>query len=249
MKMYMVGGYVRDKMLGVESKDIDYTVVLEDYEIRQLEGGSVTPFEYMVSVLRDAMGFEIFLETPPYLTVRARFPKGHKHSGTTADFVLARKEGKYTDGRRPDKVTPGTLQDDLARRDFTINAMALDEDGKLIDPFGGKEDLEHRLIRCVGEPDDRIAEDALRALRALRFAITKGMRIELRLRHVLHSKLCAFLVENTIADERISDEVSKMLRHDPIKTMDKLAEYDTLRKAIFAGKVSLDTTLRTKGRG
>lgn len=246
MKMYMVGGYVRDKMLGVESKDIDYTVVMEDKEIAFAKANDLTLFETMSHEL-EHMGFEIFLETPQYLTIRARFPKGHKHSGTTADFVLARKEGKYTDGRRPDKVEPGTLRDDLARRDFTINAMALDENGKLIDPYDGKGDLERRMIRCVGNPDDRIAEDALRALRALRFSVTKDMRIQSELRDVLLSNLCAFLVEHTISDERISAEVSKMLRHDPIKTMDKLSQYTALRSAIFAGKVSLDTTMKTKG--
>ena len=96
------------------------------------------------------------------------------------ELTTFRGESGYADGRHPDHVTFGvTLQEDLARRDFTIGAMAWDtERGCLIDPFGGQRDLENRLIRAVGDPDRRFAEDGLRILRGLRFAATLGFSIE-----------------------------------------------------------------------
>src|SRR6476646_9063891 len=100
MKMYMVGGAVRDEILGVKSKDIDFSVVFDDADMNthaRRDGQPVDPFDLMVVKLKE-MGFKVFLETPEHLTVRAQFPTGHEHAKTTADFVLARKEGKYTDG-------------------------------------------------------------------------------------------------------------------------------------------------------
>ena len=89
-----------------------------------------------------------------------------------------RRDGRYRDGRRPVEVqAAATIEEDLARRDFTINAMAYGE-GKLIDPFGGQQDLARRQIRTVGRPEERFQEDALRILRALRFAAVLGFSIE-----------------------------------------------------------------------
>ncbi len=102
VKIYLVGGSIRDQLLGLKSKDLDYAV----------EAGS---YEEMRDYIKE--NGKIFLETPEYLTIRA-----HLKNGEPADFVLCRKDGEYSDGRRPDKVTPGTLYDDLARRDFTVNA-------------------------------------------------------------------------------------------------------------------------------
>lgn len=82
-----------------------------------------------------------------------------------------RREGSYADGRHPDRVSfEASLEEDLARRDFTVNAMALDEKGNIVDLFGGRADLERGLIRCVGNPEARFREDALRMFRGVRFA-------------------------------------------------------------------------------
>lgn len=248
MKMYEVGGCVRDEILGVKSKDIDYSVVLTNDEQDIIFERGQEPFEFMANSLVD-MGFKIFLETPEHLTVRAQFPKGSKNVGLTADFVLARKEGTYTDGRRPDSVEPGSLMDDLARRDFTMNAIAKDTDGSYIDPFNGVQDIEDGLIRAVGDPMDRLREDALRAMRAIRFAVTKGFEIENSLDSAIYSTEVADLIENKISDERISDELSKMFRFDTRRSIEILNMYPDLSDAIFAGKVSLDSTMKTKGRG
>lgn len=263
MKIFEVGGCVRDEILGVPSKDIDFTVVLEDWELGQMGVMQVTPFEFMTTTLRD-MGFKIFLETPEFLTVRAQFPKNHKvdtsnivgvpilfgRENLTADFVLARSEGGYTDGRRPDEVVPGTLEDDLARRDFTMNAIARDAAGNFVDPFGGRQDISKRLIRAVGDPQARLREDGLRAVRALRFAITKGFRIEGELSNTLHfDSVVHDLVAFKVADERIADEVGKMFRHDTLKSLILLNQYPALTGAIFSGRLHLDASLKTKGRG
>lgn len=270
MKMFMVGGAVRDEILGVPSKDIDFTVVLEDGDFRMHRPGvtylippNADPFKMMVRNL-EFMGFEIFLESPEFLTVRARFPKKSvrmnaddalnrfqfAHPNLTADFVLARKESDYTDGRRPDVVMPGTLEDDLARRDFTMNAIAKDTDGTLIDPFNGVEDIGRRIIRAVGDPSLRMREDALRAVRALRFSVTKGFRIEGELQKVLLFDTAVFdMIADKISDERIQVELSKMFRFNTIKSLNVLSEYPALTSAMFAGSVSLDATMKTKGRG
>lgn len=105
-------------------------------------------------------------------------PTGARHGTVTVstpdgpiEVTSFRREGSYADSRHPDGVEFGvTLEEDLARRDFTINAMALDENGTVVDLFGGRTDLKGRLIRCVGDPDARFQEDALRMLRAVRFA-------------------------------------------------------------------------------
>lgn len=262
MKMYMVGGAVRDEILGVKSKDIDFTVVLEPGDPTAAEHlNAFAPFEAMVAILK-ADGFEMFVETPEHLTARGRFTgkgifiptsevykKYEKYRNIGVDFVLARKEGEYTDGRRPDEVTPGTLMDDLARRDFTMNAIAKDLDGTLIDPFNGRADIDARIIRAVGNPVVRIREDALRAVRAVRFAVTKNFAIEEGLARVINSRHVATLIRENISDERIQVELSKMFRFDTIHSMWILGKYPRLTEAVFSGSVSLDATMKLKGRG
>lgn len=143
-------------------------------------------------------------------------PTGIKHGTVTViifsravEVTTYRREGSYSDHRRPDSVsyTP-SLAEDLARRDFTINAMAMDESGAVTDLFGGREDLNRGLIRCVGEPRERFEEDALRMLRAVRFASKLGFTIEERtLAAILEcSGGCALL-----SAERVGAEVRGIL--------------------------------------
>lgn len=256
MEMYMVGGAARDELLGVKSNDIDFTVVLDQDDAFLLN--RLGPFATMSHNL-SSLGFKIFLETPEYLTIRAQFPKGwitqkdspyRGNHTTTADFVLARKEGVYTDGRRPDAVEVGTLMDDLQRRDFSMNAIAKAADGSLIDPFGGQADIQAGIIRAVGDPFERLTEDALRAVRALRFSVTKGFTLDDELSEVLESSYEVFdALENKISDERIQVELSKMFRFDTLLSINLLNRFPLLTEAMFAGKVSLDATLKMKGRG
>lgn len=256
MKMFEVGGCVRDEILGVPSKDIDFAVVLENSDMPGGDGPA-NPFYVMRNNLK-RMGFKIFLETPEFLTVRAQFPKGaapmkfqeEKNRQTiTADFVLARKEAGYTDGRRPDEVVPGTLEDDLARRDFTMNAIAKDADGNLIDPFNGLADIQSKTIRCVGDPFQRFSEDALRAVRALRFSVTKGFQIHRDTAAAMEMFGVVDALANNISEERIQQELSKMFRFNTPASLRALSQFPLLTSVLFDGRVSLDATLKTKGRG
>lgn len=252
MKMYLVGGMVRDRIMGIPSKDADFSVVLEDFDLPNpaLAAGIVDPFAIMRRELI-GRGFTIFLETPEHLTIRAQFPKGDNSFGTRdADFVLARKEGTYTDGRRPDSVQVGTLFDDLARRDFTMNAVAMGgvEEG-YIDPFNGIQDINDGVIRAVGSAFERLSEDALRAVRALRFSVTKGFRLDHEVQFAMNSPVICDAVVNKISDERIKDELSKMFRHDTVASITALNLFPLLTRSMFSGSVSLDSTMKTKGRG
>lgn len=243
MEMYLVGGIVRDMLLRVPSKDHDFSVVLSDAEKDAIKDLSSDAFAYMRLKLEDR-GVEIFVETPEFLTIRGRFSKTDpEYPGIAADFVLARKDSKGSDGRRPDYVLPGTLEDDLARRDFTVNALAM-KDGKIIDLFGGQKDLETKTLRFVGDPVERIHEDALRVMRALRFCVTKGFEMTPFTRLVIYNEMVPPLLAK-ISEERRADELSKMFRFDTEATLDCLAEIPKpLRAAIFAGRVRLDSTLR-----
>jgi tRNA nucleotidyltransferase (CCA-adding enzyme) len=217
IKFYKVGGYVRDMQLGVKSKDIDYAVEAESYAA-------------MVDYI-SGHG-KIWQERPQFFTVRARL------NNEDCDFVLCRKEGAYSDGRRPDSVEPGTIFDDLARRDFTCNAMALDENGNLIDPHGGQKDLEKRLLRCVGNAYDRFNEDYLRILRALRFSIMKSMSLDGDIVDCLTNSRLVQRLE-TIPVERIRDEVYRCFTYDTLKTIRTLNAYPYVRDTIFKSESKL----------
>jgi len=231
MKIYEVGGCVRDEILGIPTKDVDFVVEAESYEVMR---------NHLVE-----QGFKIHVEKPEFVTIRCGVPKGHLLYGRTkdADFVLARKDGTYSDGRRPDFVEPGTLMDDLARRDFTMNAIAKDpKTGEYIDPFGGQEDLEKSQLRFVGIPEDRITEDGLRVMRGLRFAVTKGLTIDEPTWEVLTGEL-AFQQLSGVAIERIRDELEKMLVFDSMETV-RLLFSSNLHHAIFRDRLRLSATLR-----
>lgn len=129
--------------------------------------------------------------------------------GRPYEVTTFRTDGTYSDNRHPDSVTfVKSLREDAARRDFTINSMAYSEEEGLIDCFGGRSDLSSRLIRCVGDADARFREDALRILRALRFASAYGFAIEAETAAAIH-RSAALL--NRIAPERVRDELCKLL--------------------------------------
>lgn len=154
-KAYAVGGCVRDLLRGENPSDWDIAC-------------SATPGQ-TAAVFRS---FRTLLTGAAHGTVTIIM------DGEPVQITTFRRDGSYSDGRHPDSVEfAGDIETDLARRDFTINAIALGDEG-LIDPFGGMYDLQAGLIRCVGNPADRFAEDALRIMRALRFASVLGFGIE-----------------------------------------------------------------------
>lgn len=214
IKLYQVGGCVRDEILGRPSKDIDYSVEAQSYlDMKQ----------HLVS-----RGLKILYEKPEYLTIRAKQP-----DGSVADFVLCRRDGTYEDGRRPLRVVQGVLYDDLSRRDFTMNAIAKDEKGEYIDPFHGREDIKQKIIRCVGGVD-RLQEDALRMLRAIRFLVVlPGFKLDQPIHEALQDpkmvdRLCA------ISKERIRNELEKCFVFDTYKSLQVLLGYPLVMQRLFS---------------
>ena len=221
MKIYLVGGAIRDALLNVKSKDLDYVMVLDNNNLSLTEGFNIMR-EYMIKE-----GFEIFLETPDMVTIRGKFPKNHKNSGITGDFVLARKEVGYTRSTRRPILEIGNLYDDLSRRDLTINAMAEDEDGNIIDLFGGKEDLKNKILRTPLSPEVTLFDDPLRLNRILRFSITKGFKISDELKNAMSNPLVLDKMRDVVSQERIREELLKMFKHDTQKSLKLLLEADS----------------------
>ena len=218
-KFYEVGGCVRDEILGLKSKDIDYVAVPSEELLKDVSSAH-TMFGILEEYLK-VEGFETFLVTPDCFTIRAKFPKKHKYQGV-ADFVMARKEVGYIPNTRQPIIVPGTLYDDLERRDFTLNALAKDEDGTIIDYFDGMWALEARMLITPLAPRITMLDDPLRLLRAFRFSITKGFDISPRIWETCHVDDIVEKLEKVVSQERIRDEVYKMMKHDTIKTLDLL---------------------------
>lgn len=213
IKFYLVGGAVRDELLGLESKDRDYAVVAPSYEAMK------------EAVL--ARGGKIFLETPKYFTLRAMIP------GLGAvDCVLSRREGFYSDGRHPDSVEVGTIYEELSRRDFSVNAIAKDEDGNYYDPFFGRLDIENKRLDCVGYANDRFREDSLRLLRAIRFSITKGFTLSMSIQICLRTPYYVDLLKN-VSRERIREELLRCFSFNTLQTLNILNEYPLVRDFVF----------------
>lgn len=219
-KIFFVGGCVRDKFLGVNSKDIDFTFVLDNLD-RTVEEG----FDIMTKWL-EHKEFTIFLSTPDCFTIRAKFPKGHQHAGLVADFVMARKEVGYIEGTRKPILELGTIEDDLIRRDFTLNALAEDEDGNLIDLFGGLDDLRNGILKTPLDPRITMMDDPLRILRALRFSITKGFTIDPTIWNSFRQPEILEKLKTTVSSERIRDEIFKMMKHNTPETLRLLHDVD-----------------------
>jgi tRNA nucleotidyltransferase/poly(A) polymerase len=239
-QIFKVGGCVRDKLLGVESKDIDFTFILDNLDQTVEEG-----FQSMTNWLAQE-AFSIFLSTPDCFTIRAKFPKGHKNEGLVADFVMARKEIGYVQGTRQPILVLGTLEDDLIRRDFTLNAMAEDDDGNIIDLFGGKEDLERKILRTPLPAEQTMMDDPLRFLRALRFAVTKGFLINYDIISAMTQPEILEKLEKVVSAERIREEVFKMMKHDTVASLDLFREVETtlpgFTKLVFSRGIWLKPT-------
>ena len=170
-------------------------------------------------------------------------PTGIKHGtvtvlsgGGSVEVTTFRAEGGYSDHRRPDSVSFGCpLEADLARRDLTVNAMAMDAAGEITDPFGGRDDLRRRLLRCVGEPERRFDEDALRMLRTVRFSAQLGFEIEPRTLEAIRA--LAHLASGLSA-ERVRDELLKTLRSPAPGLVWQLVDLGLLDACLAPGDAS-----------
>lgn len=187
---YFVGGYVRDFLMNKDPKDIDITTNARPEQIQKIFKSHVdTGLQHGTVSVRPNKDSELF------------------------EVTTYRVDGKYNDGRHPSEVifTP-SLNKDLERRDFTMNAIAMDPTNwSLIDPFHGYDDIQNKIVRCVGDAKQRFMEDPLRVLRAMRFAIKYGFTIEDSTKAAMHDKEILDKLEKCISKERITDELRKML--------------------------------------
>lgn len=184
---YIVGGAVRDMLRGATPHDYDIATSAVPAQIRA-----------------------VFTDLRTYDTGAAHGTVGVIYDGKTYEITTFRRDGAYSDGRRPDAVEfTGDLCEDLARRDFTVNAMAMDADGRVCDPFSGKADLSARRIRCVGDPDRRFAEDGLRLLRALRLAAQLDFTIEANTAQAMRRQAARL---GRVSAERKWTELSALLK-------------------------------------
>ncbi len=160
---YIVGGFVRDHILGIESNDIDITTNATPKEVKEIFEDSCLPSEDYgsVTVIKNGVLFEI---------------------------TTFRTEINYIDHRRPDKIVYiDNLYDDLLRRDFTINSLCMNAEGEIIDLLGGRVDIEQRIIRTIGKAEERFEEDCLRILRAVRFATILDFKLDESIISAIHS--------------------------------------------------------------
>lgn len=244
-KFYEVGGCVRDEIMNIKSKDIDYTVVPDE----ELLYNTTNPHEifYVLRSYLEKNNYHIWLVTEECFTIRAKFPTGHKNEGLTADFVLARKEVGYIEGTRTPKVVIGTLYDDLERRDFTVNAIAKDEDGNLIDPFDGQAAIRRKLLITPLPVLTTFNDDPLRILRAIRFSITKGFTIPREMHEVIMNYKY-FDRMHVVSDERIREELHKCFAYNTWQTLEHLRVYRPLGWYIFNSGTKLWIKLTNEKR-
>lgn len=206
---YVVGGCVRDSLLLKEPNDWDITT-------------SAKPKD-MVRIFKNE-GYKVI-------------PTGLKHGTVTVmigkvgyEVTTFRVDGKYSDARHPDNVYfTDDLRDDLSRRDFTVNAMAYNEKEGLVDCFNGYKDLNNKIIRCVGNPNKRFNEDALRMLRAVRFSAQLNFEIEAKTVEGIRTNY--ELIKN-VSMERIQSEINKILMSDNPDYLANLYEYNLLNYII-----------------
>ena len=211
---YAVGGCVRDMLLNLTPHDVDFTT-------------NATPDE-ILDCFKEYKTFELGKK---FGTISVL------NDGAIYEITTYRIDGEYTDSRHPDKVEfSRNLKDDLARRDFTVNAMAMDSNGNVVDIYNGKADLESKLIRAVGDAEKRFTEDALRIFRALRFSAKLGFSIE-----ESTAKACknlAHLLDN-VHPQRLRDELTAFIIGDNVPEL--LTEYrDVFARIIPELKPSFD---------
>ncbi len=199
---YVAGGAVRDMLMNHTPHDYDIATSATPQEVKRIFPRTAdTGIQHgTVTVIDNKTGYEI---------------------------TTFRHDGRYQDGRHPQNVSFVTNpREDCARRDFTINAMMYHPDEGILDFFGGRRDIEHKIIRCVGEPEKRFREDALRMLRAIRFSAVLSFKIEDKTWRAI--KKCAVLIKK-VSSERILEEMNKILLSDNPDFVRKLHECGMLQ--------------------
>ena len=213
---WIVGGWVRDQLSGAKPEELDIATNLKPAEVK-----AIFPRSIMVG--------------EKYGTVRVRIDESIDE-GTIWEVTTLRKDGGYGDGRRPDNVDFGTnIENDLSRRDFTINAMAIGENGRIIDPNGGREDLASGIVRSVGDAQERIGEDGLRLIRAFRFLDQGGSEIRELDRDLSVAISSNLEMLDRISKERIWSELKLILSGKNSSAVVQIMQEHRVMDAILDG--------------
>lgn len=227
---YLIGGFVRDKLLGRPTKDVDIVCTGDGIELAHNVANTFTH--------RPKVNFFKTFGTAQF-----------RYNSLDVEFVGARKESYSSHSRNPE-VSPGTIEDDQRRRDFTINALAIslnkDDYGKLVDPFNGIDDLEKKTIKTPLDPDITFSDDPLRMMRAIRFATQLGFQIT----DIVFDAICRNASRiKIVSQERITDELNKiMLAPKPSVGLDLLFRSGVL-KEFFPQMVELSGVEIIEGKG
>ena len=226
-KAWIVGGWVRDSLLGVKTNtDIDIATNLRPTEIVKIFPDSI--------IINENFG-----------TVLVRMKDENIQFFKEWEVTTLRSESNYTDGRRPDLVNFGdSIFEDISRRDFTINAMAINREGDLIDKFGGHDDLKKNTLRCVGNANERLSEDGLRIIRAFRFI---GLRDNTIM--TFDSELNKAILDNVgmikkVSKERIDSELRKIMKsRNALRILSKMKDFKVIEMIFPDLKINLDVKL------
>jgi poly(A) polymerase len=211
MKTYLIGGFVRDKIIGRDTKDADVVCVGDGIKLAKEVAKRFKPVP-QVNVFKTYGTAHIKVGSPKNSESSKALPSGEDfEEAFDLEFVGARKESYKYHSRNPD-VVPGTLEDDQLRRDFTINALAIslnaEDYGKLIDPFGGLHDIEKKIIKTPLDPLQTFSDDPLRMMRAIRFAARLNFTIEEKTLQAIKDNAYRISI---ISQERITDELNKII--------------------------------------
>lgn len=206
-ELYLVGGAIRNSLVGLPIKDYDFTTNATPTQMREI-------VECYNKSVDSKDKISIIPTGERYGTLTFRF------HNINYEITTFRKDGVYSDGRRPDEVSfSNNIYEDLSRRDFTINAMAYNPKQGIIDPYCGQADIEKHIIRTVGNPNQRFNEDALRMMRALRFAYKLGFNIDKDTSDAIITNAGKL---SLIANERINVELMQILEHYCPRLVDEI---------------------------
>lgn len=230
-KKYIVGGFVRDALLGIKSNDIDYSVVIENKEDFN------SPFEALMAFKEDLItqGYEILVVTERTFTIKAK----NSETNEVDDFVLARKESGYKEGtREPEEISLGTLREDLERRDFTVNALCVPFDQKdinydnVIDMFDGVTDLITKVLKTPLSPKISFEDDPLRILRGFRFCCMKNFIMDDDVvESIQNFDMNRF--KKTVSKERVREEIKKMFNYDTFEAINTIKIMELINPELY----------------
>ena len=227
---YKVGGCIRDKLLNLQHKDIDFVVV--GMNINSLQS-------YLID-----RGFVIIKIFHECLTIKTKFLSDTEIDfpfklirNNIYDFNVGRKDLEYNNSTRVPKICVGSLYDDMYRRDFTINSLAEDANGNIIDYFNGISDINNKVVKTIIDPNISVEQDPLRILRGIRFAITLNFILDEKLEAAINN--FNYTLMNKITTDKIIRELKLCFSHNTLATLRLLNKFNNLETYLFDNNIKL----------